>query len=147
MIILARLDDIFAWDKVVKVLTDIISSSVPSIRTFFKSLNVNSLRTGFEYEILNHKSIGHKRLENSSSIIENMNLLSNYNNAPLTSFYGIFDGHGGSSIAEYLSFHMGPLIGKQSFFENNLCDAMRKAYIELDDMVLKKIRREVNIYH
>ena len=63
---------------------------------------------------------------------------------PMTSFFGVFDGHGGYLISEYLSLHLAYNIAKQPDFCRNIEKAVRSAFVYTDDLVIQRIYRDVS---
>ncbi|KAJ8950980.1 hypothetical protein NQ318_006364 [Aromia moschata] len=58
---------------------------------------------------------------------------------PDTAFFAVYDGHGGAKIAEYAGKHLHKHIIKQTeYAEGNIGEAMRKGYLELDDIMLNE---------
>ncbi|XP_044748427.1 probable protein phosphatase 2C T23F11.1 [Coccinella septempunctata] len=55
-------------------------------------------------------------------------------NDPNTAFFGVFDGHGGGKIAEYVGKHLHKYVTNQrEYSEGNIPEAMRKGFLEIDD--------------
>ncbi|XP_065314080.1 probable protein phosphatase 2C T23F11.1 isoform X2 [Gordionus sp. m RMFG-2023] len=53
---------------------------------------------------------------------------------PGTSFFGVFDGHGGNRTAEYSSHHLvQKIVERSEYGEGNIQQAIENAYLELDD--------------
>lgn len=49
---------------------------------------------------------------------------------PNTAFFGVFDGHGGGKIAEYVGKHLHKYITNQKEYnEGNIAEAMRKGFL------------------
>ncbi|XP_045480306.1 probable protein phosphatase 2C T23F11.1 [Harmonia axyridis] len=64
---------------------------------------------------------------------------------PNTAFFGVFDGHGGGKIAEYVGKHLHKYITNQKEYnEGNIAEAMKKGFLEIDDaMALEEsLKRE-----
>ncbi|EDS33953.1 phosphatase 2c [Culex quinquefasciatus] len=55
-----------------------------------------------------------------------------------TSFYGVFDGHGGQDAAIYTSAHLCYNIAKSSKYPHNIEAAMREAFLKTDDAFIDK---------
>lgn len=55
---------------------------------------------------------------------------------PGTSFFAVYDGHGGARVAEYAGKHLHKFIVKRPEFQYNIPLAMKKAFLEMDDVML-----------
>ncbi|MCQ2819674.1 MAG: protein phosphatase 2C domain-containing protein [archaeon] len=69
--------------------------------------------------------------EDRVSIIINMNRPSNFSkhlNWPKVSFFGIYDGHGGSACSEFLRDNLHKFICNDSSFPNNITDAIKHGF-------------------
>lgn len=56
---------------------------------------------------------------------------------PGTAYFAVYDGHGGAKVAEYAGKHLHKYIVKQNEFrEGNISEAMRKAFLELDNVMV-----------
>lgn len=52
-------------------------------------------------------------------------------------FFAVYDGHGGSKVAEYAGMHLHErIINHASFKENNLTDAIKKGFLGIDEDML-----------
>lgn len=60
-----------------------------------------------------------------------------------TSFYGVFDGHGGQDAAIYTSAHLCYNIAKSSKYPHNIEAAMREAFLKTDDAFIDKSDKHV----
>jgi hypothetical protein len=130
--------DLFDADKVIEFFKNFVSINMTAFREKISLINVNQYKGGFPYEIASHKSERHEKMENSHAIARCDN------NLPITSFFGVFDGHGGPRVSEYVSLHLGAAIAAQPSFELNISGAMKRAYLETDSLVCQKIRRDVS---
>jgi len=55
-----------------------------------------------------------------------------------TSFYGVYDGHGGWIAAEFISRHLHRMVvNQQAFAEGRFRDALHNAFIELDNTLIR----------
>ncbi|CAH1776587.1 unnamed protein product [Owenia fusiformis] len=53
------------------------------------------------------------------------------------SFFGVFDGHGGPKVAQYAGTHLHKKIANHSLYTQNLPEALRLGFLELDEDMLK----------
>lgn len=64
--------------------------------------------------------------------------LLNLHNDKNAAFFAVYDGHGGSKVAEYAGIHLHERIfSQQSYKENNIPDAIRKGFLGLDEDMLE----------
>lgn len=64
---------------------------------------------------------------------------------PSAAFFAVYDGHGGSKIAEYAGKHLHKFVTKQEpYREGNIEEAMKQAFLEIDQVMLDEdeLRRE-----
>lgn len=57
---------------------------------------------------------------------------------PGTAFFAVYDGHGGANVAEYAGMHLHKFVVKQPEFKSNVEQAMKKAFLDLDDAMLSE---------
>lgn len=58
---------------------------------------------------------------------------------PSAAFFAVYDGHGGSKIAEYAGKHLHKFITKQEQYqEGNIEEAMKQAFLEIDSVMLEE---------
>lgn len=58
---------------------------------------------------------------------------------PNAAFFAVYDGHGGSKIAEYAGKHLHKFITKQEQYqEGNIEEAMKQAFLEIDQVMLEE---------
>lgn len=56
---------------------------------------------------------------------------------PGVAFFAVYDGHGGAKIADYAGKHLHKyVINRDEYREGNVGDALKKAFLELDDVML-----------
>ena len=56
---------------------------------------------------------------------------------PTASFFAVYDGHGGTKVADYAGKHLHDIIMSQSAFENGeIEEAMRRGFLQLDQDML-----------
>lgn len=55
---------------------------------------------------------------------------------PEAAFFGVYDGHGGSSVAQYAGKNLHKFIVKQAEYPDNIAEAMRKGYLAIDEAML-----------
>lgn len=56
---------------------------------------------------------------------------------PGTAFFAVFDGHGGNKVGEYAAKHLHEfIINRNEYREGNIVEAMRKGFLELDQIML-----------
>jgi protein phosphatase 2C family protein 2/3 len=83
-------------------------------------------------------------MENNHCVIEDLSSFAQLADAgPVTSYFGVYDGHGGYLISEYLASHLATNIAKQHAFMSDVKEAMRIGFMETDKDVLAKISRDV----
>ena len=114
------------------------------IKAFAATIDTRLFDQGMRFEIASRKSDHHTRMENYHAVVEDLyQFTDNPNGGPMTSFFGVFDGHGGFFISEYLSFHLATRIAQQPSFNTKLTDAMRDAFFATDIDVINRINRDV----
>lgn len=58
---------------------------------------------------------------------------------PGTAFFAVYDGHGGSTIAEYAGNHLHKILTKQSHYQDgHFEEAMKQAFLEIDEIMLQE---------
>lgn len=58
---------------------------------------------------------------------------------PDAAFFAVYDGHGGSKIAEYAGRHLHKYVTKRpEYREGNIEEALRKAFLEIDTVMLEE---------
>jgi hypothetical protein len=102
---------------------------------------------GILYYTVHHKAPNHGRCENSSVVVEDMNFYGQPNEAPLTSLYAVFDGHGGPNVSFYVAQHIGSIIFNQSTFKTDLISAIEQSFLQMDNLIFDKLSRDVNPTH
>uniref|UniRef100_A0A0K8TN81 protein-serine/threonine phosphatase n=1 Tax=Tabanus bromius TaxID=304241 RepID=A0A0K8TN81_TABBR len=55
---------------------------------------------------------------------------------PGTSFFAVYDGHGGATVAQYAGKHLHKFIVKRPEYPNDIELAMKKAFLDIDDAML-----------
>lgn len=55
---------------------------------------------------------------------------------PDTAFFGVYDGHGGASVAQYAGKHLHKLVVKRDEFKTDVPQAMRQAFLDIDEQML-----------
>lgn len=55
---------------------------------------------------------------------------------PGTSFFGVYDGHGGAKVAQYAGNHLHKFILKRSEFKTDIVNAMKQGFLDLDSEML-----------
>jgi hypothetical protein len=140
-------DDIFEFDKIVEQFKKYVYTNGSDLRSRAVATDPMFLVTGYRYDISFRKSAHHFKMENNHAIIEDLNSFAKIPNMPQSSFYGVFDGHGGYMISEYLSLHLAYNIAKQPAFLRNIPEALRLGFKVTDELVLKKMFRDVSCNH
>lgn len=60
------------------------------------------------------------------------------NNDKNSAFFAVYDGHGGSKVAEYAGNHLHErIVNQPSYKDGNVPDAMRKGFLALDEAMLE----------
>ena len=79
------------------------------------------------YGVNTYQGIVRNYNEDRVSIIINMNKPKDYNKGrwPKTSFFGIYDGHGGEGCSEYLRDNLHKLICNNEYFPENISEAIK----------------------
>lgn len=57
---------------------------------------------------------------------------------PDASFFGVYDGHGGCSVAQYAGKHLHKFIVKQPEYPTDIAEAMRKGFLAIDEAMLEE---------
>lgn len=55
---------------------------------------------------------------------------------PDSAFFGVYDGHGGASVAQYAGKHLHKLVVKRVEFKTNVPQAMKQAFLDIDEQML-----------
>lgn len=55
---------------------------------------------------------------------------------PATAFFGVYDGHGGASVAQYAGKHLHKLVVKREEFKSDVPQAMKQAFLDIDEKML-----------
>ena len=84
--------------------------------------------------------------EDRVSIIINMNKPQNYNkkNWPKTSFFGIYDGHGGNKCADYLRDSLHKLIFNDENYPENVNEAIKNGFLKAEKEFLNNYALDKN---
>lgn len=140
-------DDIFDFDSLVDLFKQYVYSRAADIRAKTQQSEPDAVKIGYRYDLAFHKSAHHVKMENNHALVEDLNLFAKLPadlTVPSTSFYGVFDGHGGYMVAEYLSLHMASAIARHPLFSTDKLDeVLRGCYQTVDSSILKKIYRDV----
>jgi len=59
------------------------------------------------------------------------------NNDKNSAFFAVYDGHGGSKVAEYAGIHLHERILNQPSYNGNIPEAIRKGFLALDEAMLE----------
>jgi serine/threonine protein phosphatase PrpC len=139
------MEDAFDFDYIVELFKRYVYNVGNDLRNKASQIDPSVFTRGYRYDIALHKSSHHFKMENNHAIIEDLNALAQLpSNAPQSSFYGVYDGHGGYLISEYLSLHLAAHIAKHPLFQKNIMEAIRQSYLKTDDDVLRKINRDAS---
>uniref|UniRef100_U5EXW4 protein-serine/threonine phosphatase n=1 Tax=Corethrella appendiculata TaxID=1370023 RepID=U5EXW4_9DIPT len=57
---------------------------------------------------------------------------------PGTSFFGVFDGHGGANVAEYAGKNLHKFIIKRPEYQTDIAEAMKKGFLDIDVAMLNE---------
>lgn len=137
-------EDVYDYETVVEKFKKYVHQGGPEIRGKITPFDPENVKKGFVYDIALRKSDHHVKMENNHTIVEDLNQFANLpGNVSQCSFYGVFDGHGGYLVSEYLSHHVPLAIAKHPLFLSNLPEALRQSYLKMDDFVCKKNMRDV----
>jgi serine/threonine protein phosphatase PrpC len=84
--------------------------------------------------------------EDRVSIIINMNKPPNYNKKywPKTSFFGIYDGHGGSKCADFLRDSLHKLIFNDENYPENISEAIKNGFLKAENEFLNNYALDKN---
>lgn len=63
----------------------------------------------------------------------------------MTSYYAIFDGHGGTDAAAYSVSHLHCEIVASKFYPSKPHEALREAFLNTDDKFIEKSKKQVRI--
>jgi protein phosphatase 2C family protein 2/3 len=118
-----------------------ISMLTESIPVKFNQGKISSKSFGtiFSYAANTNQGIVRNYNEDRVSIIINMNQPSNYKKRipwPKISYFAIFDGHAGNKCAEYLRENLLKLICTNSYFPENITEAIRYGFEKADEKYL-----------
>uniref|UniRef100_A0A0D9W6T0 protein-serine/threonine phosphatase n=1 Tax=Leersia perrieri TaxID=77586 RepID=A0A0D9W6T0_9ORYZ len=81
-------------------------------------------------------------MEDAHATIEDLDVSTN------TSFFGVYDGHGGCAVARYCANHLHTKVLEQEDFSGNLPNALGKAFLRMDDMLRnQEASRELTRYN
>ncbi|XP_006653569.1 probable protein phosphatase 2C 42 [Oryza brachyantha] len=73
---------------------------------------------------------GHRStMEDAHAALENLDVSTN------TSFFGVYDGHGGCAVAKYCANHLHNVVREQGNFRQDLPSALRSAFFRMDEML------------
>lgn len=86
-----------------------------------------------------------RKMEDRHICIRDFNGMFGVKDVEPTSFYGVFDGHGGQDAAIYTSAHLCYNIAKSSKYPQNIEAAMREAFLKTDDAFIDKSDKHVSI--
>lgn len=67
----------------------------------------------------------------------------NFQDSDTTSYYAIFDGHGGTDAAAYSVSHLHCEIAASKYYPNEPHEALREAFLSTDDKFIKKSEKQV----
>lgn len=73
----------------------------------------------------------------------NIFCLFNFQDSDTTSYYAIFDGHGGTDAAAYSVSHLHCEIAASKYYPNEPHEALREAFLSTDDKFIKKSEKQV----
>ena len=139
--------DVLDFDEIVNLFKKYIFQNGSDLRAKAVQLDARAFLAGYKYDVSFQKSTNHFKMENNHAIIEDMNRIAGLpSDAPMNSFFGVFDGHGGYLVSEYLSLHLAANIAKQPCFGKNITEAIRLGYQKTDDLVMKKNMRDVFLH-
>lgn len=65
-------------------------------------------------------------------------------NSDVTSYYAIFDGHGGTDAAAYSVSHLHCEITSSEFYPNKPAEALREAFLRTDEKFIEKSKKQVS---
>jgi hypothetical protein len=137
-------DDIFELDLIVDLFKKYVYNNGNDLRSKVQSPDSKQIAQAYRYEVAFHKSAHHIKMENNHAVIEDLNAFAKLpSNAPQTSFYGVFDGHGGYMVSEYLSLHMAANIARHPAFLRSMTETFRGSFAKTDEDVVRKVERDV----
>ena len=137
-------DDVFDFDMIVDMFKKYVYNNGNELRSKARHPDAQQISQAYRYEVAFHKSAHHIKMENNHAVIEDLNSFARLPpNAPQSSFYGVFDGHGGYMISEYLSLHLASNIARHPSFLKSMTETFRGAFAKTDDDVNRKIDRDV----
>ncbi|KAL1459198.1 hypothetical protein WDU94_011205 [Cyamophila willieti] len=73
-----------------------------------------------------------------SNMEDHHNLILNLPDDPKAAFFAVYDGHGGSSIAEYAKNHLHKHIVRRSEYERSIVEAMEDGFLDIDQTMKGK---------
>lgn len=134
--------DMFSGESVDKL----ISTSMDSLTSEMKEKTLGNILVplnSYRVYVKSCKGIHHMRNEDSFAVIEDLNGYLRLKKFPLQSIYGVFDGHGGFVISEYLSVHLLHAIAGRLVMAETPMEAFHDACTEVDQFILSKMKHEV----
>jgi hypothetical protein len=141
-------EDLFDFDSLVDLFKQYVYSKAADIRSRTSATEPEAIKNGHRYDLAFHKSLHHLKMENNHALVEDLNLFAKpalEKSVPPTSFYGVFDGHGGYLVSEYLSLHFPNAVARHSLFgTDKLEQVLHECFMSLDASILKKISRDVS---
>ncbi|XP_058820711.1 serine-rich adhesin for platelets-like isoform X2 [Topomyia yanbarensis] len=79
-----------------------------------------------------------RKMEDRNTCISDFNGMFHTKDSEPTSFYGVFDGHGGQDAAVYTSAHLGYNIANSTKYPKNILGAIREAFLKTDEDFIAK---------
>lgn len=73
-----------------------------------------------------------------------MNAVFVVQDSDLTSYYAIFDGHGGTDAAAYSVSHLHCEIASNKFYPDKPAEALREAFMHTDEKFIEKSKKQVS---
>jgi hypothetical protein len=135
--------ELLDFDRVVEAFKKYVYHNGADLRAKAVHPDASALEKSYRYEVAFHKSSHHLKMENNHAVIEDLNTFGRFG-GPQCSFYGVFDGHGGYLISEYLSLHLAGNIARHPSFHKSIPDAIRGSFMKTDEDIAHKIQRDVS---
>ncbi|XP_055642621.1 mucin-4-like [Toxorhynchites rutilus septentrionalis] len=104
-----------------------------------------STKISFKLPLYSVKAIKNKRprMEDRHICINDFNGIFDIENSEPTSFYGVYDGHGGHDAAVYTAAHLSYNIANNSNYPQDIERAIRESFVQTDEAFIDKNDRYV----
>ncbi|XP_058455158.1 uncharacterized protein LOC131432714 isoform X2 [Malaya genurostris] len=135
-----------------KLSTVVVSHANTVCEGLLDNVKLNEIVSKSSSSTLNHtppfyvKAIknSRRRMEDRHTCISDFNGMFGLSDTQPTSFYGVFDGHGGQDAAIYAAAHIAYNIANSSNYPSNIQAAIREAFLKTDeDFIVKSDKHSI----